>query len=183
MTPDEALMAQRIDSATWTLRGSPQPLAAPVVYNGPSFLGGFDASLNGRVLTYFAGTDRGPRSIGSIGPGTARPSRTGTAYRGLRLSPDGRRVAVELADERYGTRDLWMLDTTTQSLSRLTSNNATDWRAVFSPDGSSLAFATDRAGVSTIMRTSTNGTGGESLSFAMPRAASFPRTGRATAPG
>jgi Tol biopolymer transport system component len=166
MTPDEVLMAQRIDSATWTLRGSPQPVAAPVVYNGPSFWGAFDASLNGRVLTYFAGTrpasslhwyDRTGKSLGQVGP--ERP------YRGFRVSPDGRRVAAELADERYGTRDLWMLDTTTQALSRLTTNNATDWRAAFSPDGSTIAFATDRAGASTIMRSSTNGTGGESLIF------------------
>ena len=175
MTPDEALMAQRIDPATWTLRGSPQPLAAPVVYNGPSFSGGFDASLNGQVLTYFAGTrpmsslhwyDRTGKPLGRVGP--ERP------YRGLRLSPDGRRVAVELADERYGTRDLWMLDTTTQSLSRLTTNNATDWRAAFSPDGATIAFATDRAGASTIMRTSTNGTGGESLIFRDAAGGVFP---------
>ena len=164
MTPDEALMAQRIDPATWTLRGSPQPLAAPVIYNGPSFSGGFDASLDGRVLAYFTGTrpvaslhwyDRTGKPLGRVGP--ERP------YRGFRLSLDGRRVAVELADERYGTRDLWVLDTITQALSRLTSNNATDWRAAFSPDGSTLAFATDRAGASTIMRASTDGTGGESL--------------------
>jgi dipeptidyl aminopeptidase/acylaminoacyl peptidase len=157
-------MAQRIDPATWQLRGSPQPLAAPVIYNGPSFSGGFDASLDGRLLTYFAGTrlpsslhwyDRTGKPLGQVGP--ERP------YRGFRLAPDGRRVAVELADERYGTRDLWMLDTTTQALSRLTTDNATDWRAAFSPDGSMLAFATDRAGTSTIMRTSANGTGGESL--------------------
>jgi Tol biopolymer transport system component len=164
MTPDEVLVAQRIDPATWTLRGSPQPLAAPVLYNGPSFLGGFDASLNGRVLTYLAGTrpasslhwyDRTGKPLGRVGP--ERP------YRGFRVAPDGRRVAVELADERYGTRDLWLLDTATQSLSRLTTNNATDWRAAFSPDGLTIAFATDRAGASTIMRTSTNGTAGESL--------------------
>ena len=175
MTPDEALMAQRIDPATWTLGGSPQPVAAPVAYNGPSFSGGFDASLNGRVLTYFAGTrpvsslhwyDRTGKPLGPVGPERR--------YRGFRLSPDGRHVAVELADERYGTRDLWMLDTTTHSLSRLTTNNATDWRAAISPDGSTLAFATDRAGASTIMRTSANGTGGESLIFRDAAGGVFP---------
>ena len=37
MTPDEVLMAQRLDSATWSLTGSPQPVAAPLRYR-PEFL-------------------------------------------------------------------------------------------------------------------------------------------------
>ena len=175
MTPDEALMAQRIDPATWTLRDSAQPIAAPVIYNGPSFSGIFDASLNGRVLTYMAGTrpvsalywyDRAGKPLGRLGP--ERP------YRGFRLSADGGRVAVELADDRYGTRDLWVLDAATQALSRLTTHTATDWRAVFSPDGSTIAFATDRAGASTIMRASANGAGGEALILRDPDGGVFP---------
>jgi Tol biopolymer transport system component len=155
MTPDDVLMAQRIDPSTWALTGTPQPVAGAVRYNGGSFYGNFGASLDGNVLAYLPATrgastlewfDRSGRSLGRVGPEGR--------YGDLRVSPNGRTVAVEIADDRYGTRDIWIVDTATQALTRLTSNPATDWRPVFSPDGSSIAFASDRAGRSTVFRTS-----------------------------
>jgi Tol biopolymer transport system component len=166
MTPDEVLMAQRLDPATWTLSGERQPLAAPVRYNGPSFAGIFSASRDGRVLTYVPGSesssrivwfDRSGKSAGTVGP----PQR----FRSIAVSRDGRTIAAELASARYGTRDIWLIDTSTHALTQLTSNPATDWQPVFSGDGSSIAFASDRAGASTVFRVAINGTGGESLLY------------------
>jgi Tol biopolymer transport system component len=175
MTPDEVLMAQPLDPNTWTLSGTPQPVAAPVRYNGPSFSGAFDVSADGRVLTYgpasssaamLMSVDRTGKAIGGIGPERR--------YRGLRVAPSGRTIAVVLADERYGTRDVWLLDAGTSALTRLTTNPATDWWPVFSPDGSSLVFASDRAGLSTLYRIATNGAGGESVLYRHPTGGMFP---------
>ena len=175
MTPDEVLMAQPLDPDTWLLSGTPQPIAAPVRYNGPSFSGVFDVSGNGRVLTYSRSSrpaaslkwfDRSGKVQGTVGPERD--------YRGLRLSPTGRAIAVELADDRFGTRDIWLIDTTTHVLTRLTTNAATDWRPVFAPDGTAIAFASDRAGVSTIFRVATSGTGNESLLYRHPTGGAFP---------
>ena len=169
MTPDEVLMGQRLDPATWTLSGERQPVAAPVSYNGPSFSGVFSASRDGRVLTYVPASqsasrivwfDRSGKSGGTVGP----PQR----YLSIAVARDGRTIAAELASERYGTRDIWLIDATTQALTRFTSNPATDWRPVFSPDGNSIAFASDRAGASTVLRVATNGTGGESVLYRDP---------------
>ena len=163
MTPDEVVMAQRLDPATWTLQGTAHTVAGPVIYNGPSAVGAFDASLDGRVLAYMSASqsasqivwfDRSGKAGGTVGP----PQR----YRSIAVSRDGRTIAAELASERYGTRDIWLIDTTTHALTRLTSNPATDWRPVFSDDGSSIVFASDRAGASTVFRIATNGTGGAS---------------------
>ncbi len=174
MTPDRALMAQRMDPQTWTLQGTAQPVAGNVRYNGPSFMGYFDASLDGRVVAHMpAGKegstlewfDRSGKHLGRVGPERR--------YRSLRLSRDGKRIAVELADEQLGTRDLWIVDATSNAISRLTSNPATDWRPVFSPDGASIAFASDRAGASTIFRTAVNGAGGESLIYRNPEGGAF----------
>ena len=176
MTPEEVLMAQRLDRSSWTLQGAPQPVAAPVRYNGPSFTGAFDASGDGRVVAYLPASrgrsalmwfDRTGRLISTLGPEQS--------YRGVRISPDGQRAAVELADERYGTREIWTIDAGTNALSRLTSNPATDWQPVFSPDGSSIAFASDRAGASTIFRVASNGAGGESTLYRDPGGGAFPR--------
>jgi Tol biopolymer transport system component len=175
MTPDQALMAQRIDPASWTLQGIAQPVAGNVWFNGPSFNGSFDASLGGRVLTYMPGSaagsalewfDRTGKHLGRLGPERR--------YRAARLSPDDRQVVVEIADEQIGTRDLWLIDTATGGLQRLTSNPATDWRAVFSRDGTSMAFASDRAGVSAVFRTSANVGGEEKPLFRTPEGGVFP---------
>jgi eukaryotic-like serine/threonine-protein kinase len=175
MTPDQVLMAQPLDPKTWTLSGTPQPVAAPVRYNGPSFSGVFAVSGDGRVLTYSRSSrpaatlkwfDRSGKLLGKVGPERD--------YDGLRLSPTNRTVAVELADERYGTRDLWLIDTATQVLTRLTTNAATDWRPVFAPDGSAIAFASDRAGVSTIFRVATSGDGAETLMYRHSTGGAFP---------
>ena len=175
ITPDQALMAQKLDPSSRTLQGTAQPVAGAVRYNGPSFNGSFDASLDGRVLTYMPAQrqgstlewfDRTGRPLGNVGPERS--------YRGLRLSPDAKHALVELADERIGTRDLWLIDTATNAIQRLTTNPATDWRAVFSPDGSSIAFASDRAGASTVFRIPTNGSGSETVLFRDPAAGAFP---------
>ncbi len=175
MTPDEVLMAQRLDPSTWMLQGGPQPVTGPVRYNGPSFYGSFHASSNGRVVTYIpavrAGStlewfDRTGKSLGRVGPERA--------YGGMRLSPDGRRVAVELADPQVGTRELWMVDVATNALTRFTSHPATDWRAVFSPDGTSVTFASDRAGVSTAFRAGIASPGAETKLYEIADSGVFP---------
>ena len=175
MTPDEALMAQRLDPRTWTVSGTPQAVAAPVRYNGPSFSGVFAVSADGRVLTYMAGTRSGSRlvwfdstgrSLGTLG--------SEMRYRGLALAPGGRMAAVELADDRYGTRDIWLIDQGTSAATRLTSHPATDWQPVFSPDGSRIAFASDRAGASTVFVMATSGPGAESVIYRNPKGSAFP---------
>ncbi len=175
MTPDEVLMAQRLQPGTWSLIGTPQPVAAPVRYNGPSFFGAFDVSRDGRVLLYTPGArthsalgwlDRSGKPLGTVGPERQ--------YRSLRLSPDGRRAAIELADERYGTRDIWLLDLATNALTRLTADSATDWRPVFSPDGNTVAFASDRAGASTVFRTNADGSGRETVVYRSLEGGAFP---------
>lgn len=162
VTPDEALMAQPLDPATWTLGGRPEPLAAGVSYNGPSAAAQFDASLDGRVVAYLAGSRGNSTLMWLDGAGAVTGTLTeGERVRAIRLSRDGRTLAVEKADERYGTRDIWLLDTATKALTRLTTNAATDWRAVFSPDGARIAFASDRAGRSTVFLTAVSRPGGE----------------------
>jgi eukaryotic-like serine/threonine-protein kinase len=175
VTPDEVLMAQRLDPASSGVEGAPQPVVGPVRYNGPSFQGAFYGSVDGRVVTYIPSVrgastlewfDRTGKALGQVGP--ARD------YRGLRLSRDGRQIAVELADPQVGTRDLWTIDTSTQALTRFTSHPATDWRAVFAPDGSAIAFASDRAGVSTVFRGSTRSPGPETPLHRAAEGGAFP---------
>ncbi len=60
---------------------------------------------------------------------------------GLAWSPDGSRIALSGTED--GLRDLYLLDPATGGLERLTSGWHTKLEPAWSPDGKSLAFATD----------------------------------------
>jgi serine/threonine-protein kinase len=66
------------------------------------------------------------------------------AYQELRLSPDGRRLAVS-AQGGYPDFDIWILDLTRGSWDRLTSGGI-NYSPVWSSDGERLAFASNRSG-------------------------------------
>ena len=60
-------------------------------------------------------------------------------------SPDGSRLALTLSGAG-GNLDVWVLDLSTQGLTRITDDPAVDTEPAWSPDGKSLYFTSDRAG-------------------------------------
>ncbi|HEY0768526.1 MAG TPA: Tol-Pal system beta propeller repeat protein TolB [Steroidobacteraceae bacterium] len=60
-------------------------------------------------------------------------------------SPDGHKLALTLGGSG-GNPDIYVLDLTTQDLTRITDDPAIDTEAVWAPDGHSLYFTSDRAG-------------------------------------
>jgi hypothetical protein len=66
-----------------------------------------------------------------------------------RFSPDGKRVAYG-AWTRGGYRDLWLLDLASGERTRLTFDRAIDRGPVFSPDGETLYFSSDRTGIANL---------------------------------
>lgn len=61
------------------------------------------------------------------------------------FSPDGRRLALTLSGSS-GNLDIYVLDLTTQALTRITDDPSIDTEAAWSPDGQSLYFTSDRGG-------------------------------------
>ena len=98
--------------------------------------------------------DREGKSVGTVGP----PGQ----YNELALSPDGRRVAVTRSDSAGANLDLWMVDIERGVPSRFTSDPAMDWDPVWSPDGRTVAFASDRVkGINAIYTKDANNVGTE----------------------
>ncbi|MFI4865930.1 MAG: Tol-Pal system beta propeller repeat protein TolB [Steroidobacterales bacterium] len=60
-------------------------------------------------------------------------------------SPDGTHLALTLSGAG-GNLDVWLLDLSTQGLTRLTDDPAVDTEPAWSPDGKSVYFTSDRAG-------------------------------------
>mgnify|MGYP003576065670 CR=1 FL=1 len=71
------------------------------------------------------------------------------------FSPDGKRLALTLGGTS-GNPDIYILDLQTQDLKRITDDPAIDTEAVWTPDGTSLYFTSDRAGAPQIYRIGTN---------------------------
>ena len=71
------------------------------------------------------------------------------AYRSPRLSPDGRRLAVEIGTSEEN--DIWILDLERDTSSRLTVGGQSR-RPVWSPDGEWVAFGSNRSGTFSVYR-------------------------------
>ena len=136
---DGVLLAHPFDAVNVRMTGEPIAMGEQTE-QGPTGNIVFSASATG-VLAYrdasrtgvsrLVWRDREGKSLGVIGePNT---------YRNPRLSPDGRRVAVEQLD-RSGNRDIWILDVERGTASRFTSDPGRDASPVWSRDGRRLAW-------------------------------------------
>ena len=61
-------------------------------------------------------------------------------------SSNGRLVAFYRPEASSGGGDVWLEDLTRRVVTRLTSHNAYNWIPVWSPDGNSIVFASNREG-------------------------------------
>jgi Tol biopolymer transport system component len=97
-----------------------------------------------------------PESDGAA-PAAANPS----------LSPDGRRVALNRVIGR--NNDIWILDLERSLFSRFTFEPAADSMPVWSPDGATIAFNSNRSGVYDLYQKSATGVGADQLLLATPQ--------------
>lgn len=138
------LVARHFDLTRSELRGDPITVADFVDLDGPRSAGAFSASVTGivayrssgagrRQLTWF---DRAGTLLGTIGApdenGLVAPS----------LSPDGRR-AVAFRTVQNNT-DIWIFDAGRST--RFTFDAGLDRWPIWSPDGSHIAFDSNRTG-------------------------------------
>jgi eukaryotic-like serine/threonine-protein kinase len=139
------LIAQSFDGKTFKISGDAVPIAENIAGFESRKIAFFSASSAG-VLVYARAAafpsrllwlDRQGRQIGSVGePGD---------YFNPRLSPDGRRVAVSVADAA-ARRSIWVYDLTRGARTQLRPQASVDDSPVWSPDGNRIAFASERGG-------------------------------------
>jgi len=177
---DETLVAQPFDPDALKLRGEPVPLAEEVGATGVG-LANFSASANG-VLVYRAGetaarrlawVDREGRELEQVG----EPAE----YYSTALSPDGKRLAINILDPRNGEGDIWIRDLERGVNSRFTFDPENDTDPVWSPDGRTILFASDRNDKHGLYRKDASGAGEPELLLeadSLPRPYSISPDGR-----
>jgi eukaryotic-like serine/threonine-protein kinase len=101
---------------------------------------------------------------------------TTVACRGLYnqpvLSPDAKKVSVVDSDLENDSADIWVFDIATGDRTRITASKKSEQAraAVWSPDGSQLAYVALRNGSEGIYRKAANGRGEEELLYKLPGA-------------
>ena len=162
-----ALLAQPFDPEKLRFRGDPVTLVSRVHhFNGPANAG-FSASQAGSVayepgpkntkVTWFS---RGGKELGTVGP----PAPVGS----VRLAPDGRTVAMHIADPKTGTSDIWLYELSRGVSVRMTLDPGDDRVPVWAADGRSVFFRTDRKGAPDVLRASVGAPGSEIELLALP---------------
>ena len=87
------------------------------------------------------------------------------SYSQAAFSPDGSRIAVVKNDLDTDGRDIWTFDIATGKSTAITSDAPPDSAPVWSPDGTQIAYVSDREKTNAIYRRAANGTGAEELVY------------------
>src|SRR6185295_4836103 len=116
---------------------------------------------NAAVITFY---DRQGKTVGTAGERAL--------YEDTVFSPDRTRIAVIKDDLAAENADLWVVDVGTGKSTRITTSAKDEFvqSALWSPDGSQLAYVTIRSGSEGAYRKASNGEGPEELLYKNPSA-------------
>ena len=154
---ERTLLARRMDRETLALTGDPVVIAPNVAVFPPGFHASFWSSASGNLLAYRTEASDRPRLTWIYADGK-RQSNTDIDdfYTHVRVSADGARAAMELADGT-GNMDVWTWDAGRQVKTRQTFDPNPDRAPAWSPDGRELVFSSLRTGVWQLFRKDVSG--------------------------
>jgi Tol biopolymer transport system component len=159
------LFAQPFDDKRLVLAGEPVPMADQVAFEDGPALGYVSASETGS-LVYLTAPSRSLRLTWFDRQGKV----TGKAAESegfviLKLSPDGSKAAVVQTQVFAGQAAIWVIDLTHGTTGRFTFGPNIDTLPVWSPDGSHIAWCSNRAGQAGVYQKAANGAGNEELLY------------------
>jgi WD40 repeat protein len=142
---DGSLFGQQFDADRLELAGEPFVIVDRITEPG-AINSGFSVSATGTLAfrsrgatdQQFTWLDRSGKRVGTVGPAGWHAD--------MDLSPDNRHVVFEGQRIEGQDGDIWALDTGSGVISRVTSHPARDADPVWSPDGRTIVFRSDRDG-------------------------------------
>ncbi|HEX6251329.1 MAG TPA: protein kinase [Gemmatimonadaceae bacterium] len=141
VTDAGAIMAIQVDIRGRQVVGAPQPLLGDVEVNQTSGTAQAAMSASGSLI-YQSGSPANQAVIVDM-RGNLRPLTDQTRRHVYpRYSPDGSKVAITVT--AGAQRDIWIMDITSGTLTRLTTDGALNERPEWTPDGRSVLYRTAR---------------------------------------
>ncbi|MEO7145578.1 MAG: protein kinase [Bryobacteraceae bacterium] len=158
---ERTLFAQKFDAVNLKLEGEAVPVAERVGYVVNTAFAAFSVSDTG-LLVYGHESNQVGHLIwmsrdGKPSPAVAEPG----DYFAPRLSPDGTRLAVGIADAQTGNFNIWQIDLPHGITTRFTFQSARDVYPVWSPDGKQIVFSSLRDGAPNLYLKAAGGAGNE----------------------
>jgi eukaryotic-like serine/threonine-protein kinase len=162
---ERSLMAQPFNADKMQLTGDPVPVAEEIGYSATTARAFFSVSytgvlayrgnvaLNGQ-LTWYDRSGKAMEKVGAAGD-----------FLGFSLSPDQKRVVVSRLDLETGSYDLWMIEQDRGTSSRFTFDQTNETFPVWSPDGSRVAFSSNKNGPTDLFQKPSNNSGVDQLLF------------------
>jgi dipeptidyl aminopeptidase/acylaminoacyl peptidase len=153
---DDAVFAWRFDLRSLKLVGDPAPAFEHVQFGTEdNFLSASAAGNRVAYLSWFGRrklvwVDRKGRDLGALGEVRG--------YTDVRISPDGQQVAAALRDPSRGRNlDVWVLDASRGTGSRITAERTDEFDPAWFPDGERLAYVSSRSGFYDLYERPANG--------------------------
>ena len=157
------LLAQPFDVSNLRTAGDTVVVARDLTNAQTSNAGQFSASNTGLLAyrgaaqglpTQLLWVDRTGKTLEKLGDPTDQTE--------VRLSPDGKRLAVSVFDPVKGARDIWIHDLSRSGArTRFTFGAGDEWSVAWSPDSTRLAFNGNPDGVLDLFEKPVDGTGSE----------------------
>ena len=148
------LVSVAFDPSLGAISGSTKPISNVVGVQPSTYWASFAVAQNGNLvynasvganLSALTWMDRSGKELGRIGEQAVMANPT--------LSPDGKRLAVDVSDQKVNNVDIWLESTTGNANSRFTFDPSEEVVGVWSRDGSTLAYrATLSTGVTLFLK-------------------------------
>ena len=161
---EQTLMAQPFDANSLEMTGDAFPIAERVYFESFTGRTAFSVSQNG-ILTYQTGMssagirllwyDRTGKQTGAINQSSV--------YHDLRLSSDGKRIAISQFDAKSRNTDVWLYEMSRAVWTRFTFDPAVERWPIWSPDGGTILFASERKKRFDLFQRASSGAGSEDL--------------------
>jgi len=161
---DGSLFAVPFDQSRLTVSGTPREVLGGVQYEPASGTSQYAVADNG-TLIYQGGAAPGTTLMWADARGALRAFPEERVYYDPRLSPDGRAVAAEVLGDGD---DIWVLDLTRGTQTKLSLGNNEDETPAWSPDGRWVAWSTNRGAQRVILRKRADGSGQEEVLWSGP---------------
>jgi serine/threonine-protein kinase len=154
-----SLMAVPFDYRQLTVTGAAVPVAEGVLESLSNGAAQYSLSATGSLVYVPGGVQASQRRLVWVNRnGAELPlAAPAHAYRGPRLSPDGRRVAVAIEEQETQT---WLYDLSRETLTRLTFDGIANYNPVWTPDGKRIAFQSSKEGRLNLFWQLVDGSGG-----------------------